>query len=359
VSPRVPIPTVEVPTTAPRRLRRVFIEDRQQKTLEHARARGGYAKDVSPDAHDDATFRLINQRKELDELPDADFVIPALDEWKHWMKMNDWDSRNNRLEDLIRKLRRREASTGEIQLLVVVCRPAWAAVMRSLRRYGGSDLDAGARKAFGREEIARVNTLDRAELDQVVHHALVDALLACPSPFPRRFFPWLKKVLLYRVLDHVRQDLEQHVVSLPHDDGIRKVLDQVLVDDSRPSASYFRAVGAPGHSQWIRTLDLQAIFDLADEYAPYARTRTACERAVSKLPPRQRQVVQDHYFNAMTKAQIAEVRGLATSSVRNSHAGAIRTLRKDDELFDVLEAVGKVRDEARRKLLRPVAQDAA
>jgi hypothetical protein len=254
VNPRESIPSVELPP-APRRLRRVFVEDRQQKALEHARVRGGYAEDVDPEAHDDATFRLINQRKELDKLADADFVIPALDEWKHWMKMKDWDSRNRRLEDLIRKLRRRETNPGETQFLVIVCRPAWTNVMRSLRRYGGADLDAGARKAFGKEEVARVNALDRAELDQVVHHAFFDALLACPTPFPRRFFPWLKKVLLYRVLDHVRQDLDQHKVSLPHDDGIKKVLDEVLVDDSRPGAGYFRAVGSPGHSQWIRTLD--------------------------------------------------------------------------------------------------------
>jgi hypothetical protein len=61
----------------------------------------------------------------------------------------------------------------------------------------------------------------------------------------------------------------------------------------------------------------------------------------------------------MTKAKIAEERGLAPSSVRNSHSGALRNLRRDDELFDVLEAIGKVRDEARRNLLRSAAREAA
>lgn len=76
------------------RMRRVVIEERQEKTLEHARASAGYADDVSPQAHNAQTFRLINQRKELDELPEAEYVVPVLDEWKHWTKMNDWDSRN-------------------------------------------------------------------------------------------------------------------------------------------------------------------------------------------------------------------------------------------------------------------------
>ena len=60
--------------------------------------------------------------------------MPALDEWKHWTKMGDWDSRNRLLENLIGKVRRREATSAEVQLLVVVCRPTWAKVARSLRR---------------------------------------------------------------------------------------------------------------------------------------------------------------------------------------------------------------------------------
>ncbi len=58
-----------------------------------------------------------------------------LEQWKYWTKINDWDSRNRLLEELLAKLRRREASAGEIQVLVVVCRPQWAKVARSLRRY--------------------------------------------------------------------------------------------------------------------------------------------------------------------------------------------------------------------------------
>ena len=117
--------------------RRVIIEERQQKTLDHVRSSAGYADDVSPHAHNAPTFRLINQRKELDKLPESDCVVPALEQWKYWTKMSDWDSRNRLLEQLIAKLRRREATEGEIQVLVVVCRPTWAKVARSLRRYGG------------------------------------------------------------------------------------------------------------------------------------------------------------------------------------------------------------------------------
>jgi len=93
------------------------------------------------------------------------------------------------------------------------------------------------------------------------------------------------------------------------------------------------------------------MFELADEYATYARTSTACERAVERLPSRQRQVVQQHYFEAITQEQVALASGIAASTVRNTHRGALANLRRDDELFDMLEAVGKVRDAARRRRL--------
>jgi hypothetical protein len=80
------------------------IEERQRKTLEHVRLSTGYAEGLNPHAHDQATFRLINQRKEPDSLPGAATVLPALDDWKYWTKMNDWDSRNRLLEHLTDKM---------------------------------------------------------------------------------------------------------------------------------------------------------------------------------------------------------------------------------------------------------------
>jgi len=71
------------------RLRRVVIEERQEKVVEHARLAAGYADDVDPHAHDQATFRLINRRKEFDRLDGAEHVMPVLDNWDYWTKIND------------------------------------------------------------------------------------------------------------------------------------------------------------------------------------------------------------------------------------------------------------------------------
>lgn len=341
-------------------LRRVVIEDRQRKVLEHVRLSQGYAEDLDPHAHDRDTFRLINQRKDLDQLPGAADVVPALDEWKHWTKMNDWESRNRKLEELIGRLRRKEATSAEIQFLVTVCRPVWASVAASLRRYGGIDADPGAAGIHQREGVARANELDREELDGVIQSALMKAFVDCPREFPRRFFPWLKKTLSHRALDYVLADLTEHDSRLPHDDGIRVVLDRVLGGEGRETGeAFFRSPGSAGHSQWIRTLDLAAIFELAEEYASYARVGSACRRAVDRLPDRQRQVVQNHYYEEMAQADIAAASGLSDSTVRNTHSGALKNLRRDDDLFQVLEAAGIVRDRARREALAASAAMAA
>lgn len=331
-----------------RRLRRVRIEERQEKVLEHVRGSLGYADDIDLHGHDQNTFRLINQRKELDKLPNADFVVPALDQWKHWTKMKDWDSRNRQLEELTDKLRRYGASAGEIQFLIIVCRPTWAAIAASLRRYGGVESPDAASGAYGREEARRVDDLDRAEIDQVIQNALLDALRSRPRPFPRRFFPWLKEALAHRALDHVRAEVTEHDTILPELTEVKDVLNELFINERARSASFFVQPASPGYSQWLRTFDLQQLFELADEYAPYARTRAACERAVDRLPDRQQQVIRSHYFEETPQAQFAKQQGIAASTVRNTHRGALANLCRDDEFFQVLEEVGKVRDLARR-----------
>lgn len=349
-----------------RRLRRVLIEEnpaaaaeraqqfresQQLQAIANARRAQGLPEHVSPHAHDAQTFRRIVEHCKLDSLKHSDYIAPRLEEWKHWEKMRDWDSRNALLQELTSKLRRREATPEEVTLLLTLCRPVWRAVARQLRRYGGADLAAASETKASLETARRVNELDRDELDQAMQSALLDALAGCPQPFPRLFFPWLKETLSYRALKYVRDDIAEHATHLPADDGIRVLLDEVLADPSRREAAALFGRGAPDHAMWLRTLDLPTLFDLAEEYAPYARGRSATERAVERLPLRQRRVIEDHYFGAMTQAEIAGAHGLASSTVRNTHRHALSNLRRDDDLFDVLEAVGIVRDNSRRQQL--------
>jgi hypothetical protein len=209
----------------PRQLRRVVIEEDQRRKLEHARAVAGFDEDADPHAHDQATFRLISERRHLDTLDGAEVVVPLIDQWKYWAKMNDWDSRNRVLQDLIAKFRRRETSEAELTFLIVVCRPTWRAVARKLHNYGGVETDANADGRTQQNAARRAIDLDRQELDQVVQSALLNAFENCPRPFPGRFFLWLKETLAWRALEHVQADLRERGQA---DDQIGAVLDDVL-----------------------------------------------------------------------------------------------------------------------------------
>ena len=206
-----------------------------------------------------------------------------------------------------------------------------------------------------REEAVRIRDLDRADIDQVMQHALIDTLSHCPSTFPRFFFGWLEKVLAYRALDHIRGELIEHGADLTFDGGIQAVVDAVLGDGDAYGADYFRSPASPAHQQWLRTLDLPTIFDLADEFATYARVRTACERAVDRLPQRQREVIQHHYFQAMTFESVGAEIGMAASTARVHHGRAVIRLERDNELYNVLVAIGKVRAYERQIALQRAA----
>ena len=62
-------------------------------------------------------------------------------------------------------------------------------------------------------------------------------------------------------------------------------------------------------------------------------------------------MIQRHYYEKITEAQIARDRGVASSTIRNSRVQALRNLERDDEMFLVLEAIGDVRDAGRRDRL--------
>ena len=77
-----------------------------------------------------------------------------------------------------------------------------------------------------------------------------------------------------------------------------------------------------------RTLEPDLIFELSDGCAIGARTRSACARAVDRLPNRRRQVIQGYYFEVMTRPELVARHGVADSTIRDIHAGALRNLRR-------------------------------
>jgi RNA polymerase sigma factor (sigma-70 family) len=343
IRPKLRRVVIEEELDHPNRQRRLR-EDGQQRALDYARLAGGYADDVDPHAYGPATFRRINERRQLDKLDHADTVVPLLDDWNHWARMDDWPSRNRLLDQLTTKARKRTATQGEILFLLVVCQPMIMRVAGSLRRArcGGETTAAGA---ANRSEARLIDRIDRAEFRSLAQAVLLDAFYVCPQPFPYHFFSWLENYLAHRALDQIRGELAEH------DDAIElSDLDRVLGE----AASRGVRVAPASYREWIQTWDVQSMFELADEFAGYRTMRSACRKAVQKLAHRQRDVIEQHYYEELTQASIAAARGVAESTVRNTHRAALANLRKDETLFALLEAIGRVRRDP-----TPVAAHAA
>jgi hypothetical protein len=109
VRPKLRRVVIEEELDHPNRQRRLR-EANQKRVLDWARQASGYGADLDPHAYSPATFRMINERKLLDEIQEADTVVPLLDNWNYWTKVDDWPSRNQVLEELTTKARKRTAS---------------------------------------------------------------------------------------------------------------------------------------------------------------------------------------------------------------------------------------------------------
>ncbi len=130
---------------------------------------------------------MINERKMLDKLEEAETVVPLLEHWNYWTKVDDWPSRNNLLEQLTTKARKRAASRGEILFLLVICKPMILKVARSFRvARGHADLPSAA---ANRPEARLIERIAHDEFEELAQTVLLDAFYVCPQPFPRRFFP--------------------------------------------------------------------------------------------------------------------------------------------------------------------------
>lgn len=340
-----PVRPVEPPAPDPV-LRRVVIEERQEQLIDRVRTQAGLAEDMSLHAHNRETWRLRNQKCALDDLPHAATVMPSLEDWKYWSKINDWDSRTAMLEELIGRLRRREATEGEVALLVVICGPTWNGVAKALRRAcAGHDVDL----SFGvrqREELDRVERVDRDALDQMLVETMLSELATCPTPLPRYFFPWLKETLSHRALDYLAQEIGR-------DDAVAEFIDEVLAE--RPQGRLL----APSFDSWLRSMNVPEMIDASYDFASYIKTQSACKKAVDRLPAGQRDVIEGHYFEKRKLVEIAGETGRAASTVRNVHMQALGNLRRDDVLFTALESIGKVRDGSRARELAEQEQLAA
>lgn len=97
---------------------------------------------------------------------------------------------------------------------------------------------------------------------------------------------------------------------------------------------------------------MRSVFAISDAYFEHAAVRKTCHAAVGRLAPRQREVIEHVFFAMGDPAELAAERNVATSTIYNHKAQALRNLHDDDVFFTGLYALRRVRDAARAQALR-------
>ena len=182
----------------------------------------------------------------------------------------------------------------------------------------------------------------------VTRAALLDALYRYPTPGPDKFFPWLQATIAHGALDHLKAELPE-LRTPSHSTAEAEALQRALHGLEDLGTPHVR--DAPNRANWRNQIPMRDLFDVADSYFTHGAVQRVCRLAVGRLAPKQRDVVDHLFFQGDTPEELANDRGVTKSTIYNHKSQALGNLRKDDEFFTGLCALGKVRDRARKEAI--------
>lgn len=299
--------------------------------------------------HDARTRRLIEQYDEVYKLAEADTVVPLIDRWYWLERMAGAEEKQNMLEPLIQQVQRSpKEHQGQLLFLLLVLEPLRRTVARRL--LAGVNLGSrgsGETDRHRRDEARWLHEIERETLFDHTRHAMLEVIHGYSFKVaPGRFFAWFKETLSYRVVDLYKKEYLGPNSGLPPAQvaAIQHLLhgfEEFDAPDLRDSP------GLPGWRALVGPV--RPLFSLVDRYTDVPQVRKICQDALGRLGRRQRETLEDYYYEDLTLAQIAERRRVALSTVGNLKAQAESRLRGDDIFYVVLDAIGMVRIQSRRR----------
>lgn len=300
-------------------------------------------------AHDADTERLMQTYEEMYRLQESDTVVPLLEDWKTRERMSSPAEKQAYLEPLIQRVKRApEKNAGTMIFLLLVCEPVRrAAATRLLRARSGLDAPMETPSSHRREEVRRLNEIERDRLHDVTRDAVMHALYRYPSPPPAHFFGWLKQTVSFRTLDFLRDELSELETTSPR----REEADAMQAFLAGFAGASPPALGEEGgFRRWH--FQVRSLWEPTERYLRLREVRTICRTAVDRLPKKQRAIIDAEFYAGMEPAKIAEQQGIKRSTVYNHKAQALRNLHEDDCFFMALCGMEIVRDVVRRDQLR-------
>lgn len=308
----------------------------------------GPAKKKEFQPHDAQTLKLIERFDELHRLEHGERVASLIEEWQWLDRMSGPTEKQKFLEPLIERVRRAPERTEATAIfLLLLCEGTRRGVARELvAARSGLEGSSPAPSWHQREEAKRVSDIERDRLHDVTRHAVVEALYKYPTTSPPHFFGWLRETVAHRTLDFLGGELSEIEIATHRREesgAIQAVLAGLEGADGPVAAE------RPGYGRWERRM--LPLYPTVAKFSEVAEVRQVCRTAVKRLPPKQQDVIEKHFYGGLEPQQIALETGVSRSTVYNHKAQALRNLHKDDCFFMALCAMRIVRDSARRATL--------
>ena len=296
--------------------------------------------------------RLQERYDELFSLEHSEKVVPWLDDWAVLERTSGPAERHDYLDRFLRRVQTRpHAHRAELVFLLVIFEPLRLSAMHALRAATISEpTDLGAIPRHRRSEAKMLAQIEADRLQSAATHALLEVIARYPTPRPELFFPWIKNAIGHRLLNVLRDELHgsnpRGIASAEH-----AAMTNVLADLDALEAPDV-AVDSPARRDVRRVAERDSLPALAGRYATHRAVKEVCRRAIGRLAPRQREVVEDVLLGNESPAQFAKQRGVTRSTVNNHASQARRRLHDDDIFFVELHRMRIVRDQARLAVIQ-------
>lgn len=294
-----------------------------------------------------ALRRMIEQYEELYKLRHAATLVPLIETWRVLDAMGAAEEKQRLLEPLIQQVQRHpEEHEAELIFILLVLEPIRRSVCRKL--LSGLPLGSSAEPDRHRRQEARwLNDMERDHFYSATRSIVLQLVHSYSFQVrPGGIFAWFKGALSRQVMALYRREyLSENGALTPFE---RERLARFLqgIDALEPEEMR----NAPGYRAWLHRLaDLRPVFSAVDEYRERPEVQRACRDATGRLSTRRRDVILAYFYDGLSLEQIAKRDGVAVSTVGNTKNQAEEKLRADDLFYCALDALGLIRNEARRQ----------
>jgi RNA polymerase sigma factor (sigma-70 family) len=340
------------------------LESSQRRVREEERADVHYSRELSfvParrkafEPYDAQTAALMRRQAELERLPHGERVAELVEKWRWIDRMKTPEEKQRFLEPKIEAVRRNPEENEDLVIFLML---AFEPVRRGVSKAFVSvqcglkpeprDVNWG-----NREEARMLRLIEREGLYDVTREGALEAVFRYPSPPPDRFFSWLRETIAHRALDKLRGDLPEPETAGAHRPEAEALQNALAGFDQAVEP---RMRDRRGLREWRARIEMRDVFDVVEDFFSHDPVREACQAAVGRLPRAQREVIDGYFFKEIDVPQLAEERGVSSSTVYNQKAAAQATMHGDDVFFSALHALNRVRDRARAKHLAETYPD--